>query len=125
MVNSPKTDPPNTTVEEKPVRGSSGVLGVSLCWLGVAVMVYVLSLGPVMRIVQDGFIPPGPRGMPTINFIITFYYPIQWAENEMPMLNRPMGMYLHLWAPKMFDSKGNPTPQHGAARSAKGQNNAP
>jgi hypothetical protein len=81
-----------------------GMLGVWLCYLGVAVMLYILSLGPVMMMVQNKSISPGSS---TFEVLDTFYHPLEWTVNKIPPLEHTIGMYLHLWAPKLFDRKGD------------------
>ena len=106
FVNTPTIEPSKAEVKDRPQRRSKDLIWVWLCWLPVIVALYLLSLGPVMMMLQNRVISPS---MPTITFIMTFYYPIDWAGNKIPMLKRPIGMYLHLWAPKLIDSKGNAT----------------
>jgi hypothetical protein len=84
-------------------KTSKDLLWVFLCWLAVVVVLYVLSLGPVMMMVQKKSISPFSS---TYHVIGTFYYPIEWAGRKVPMLKRPMGKYLHLWVPKLYDRKG-------------------
>jgi hypothetical protein len=91
-------------VQEEPVRSSKDLVWVSLCWLVVAVMLYVLSLGPVMMMVQNRVIS---LGSPTFVALGTFYRPLELTARKVPVLAHPIGVYLHLWAPKMFDRKGN------------------
>jgi hypothetical protein len=96
----------NGEVKEAPKRRLRDLVWIWLCWLGVAVMLYVLSLGPVVMMVQKGFISPA---IPENKFVRTFYYPIEWAGKKIPMLKHLMGKYLHLWAPKLYDRKGYST----------------
>jgi len=67
-------------------------------------MLYVLSLGPIMRMVQNEVIS---EGSPTFTFLGRFYRPIEWGVKEIPVLKRTIGMYVHMWAPKIIDRKGN------------------
>lgn len=67
-------------------------------------LLYILSLGPVAMLVEKGFIPTGSR---TSQLVGTIYQPIEWAASAIPLLNRPLGSYLHLWAPTLYDSKGH------------------
>ena len=34
------------------------------------------------------------------------YWPVEWACDNTP-LEKPLGFYWHLWAPRLYDSKGN------------------
>ena len=94
----------NVKAEECQERSSKGLLGVCLCWLAVIVMLYVLSLGPVMLMVQNKSFAPGSR---TFGVLYTFYQPIELTARKIPVVAHSIGMYLHLWVPKMFDRKGN------------------
>lgn len=94
----------NDEVEEKPQPRLRGDGWLWLCWLGVAVTLYVLSLGPVMTMVQNRFIS---LGSPTHEALGTFYQPVEWTNRKIPLLEHPIGVYLHLWAPKIFDRKGD------------------
>jgi len=70
----------------------------------VTVLLYIVSLGPVMMMVQNKVIS---QGSPTFTVLGTFYHPLEWASQNIPIIEHPIGMYLHLWAPKIFDRKGN------------------
>jgi hypothetical protein len=109
-VNAPKIDPSNAEVPHKRERSSRDVFWVILCWVGVAVMLYVLSLGPVMLVVQKKSISPFSS---TYHVLGTFYWPIEWAGKKIPMLKPPMGKYLHLWAPELYDRNGYSTGRFG------------
>ena len=89
--------------QERQERSPRGVLGVWLCWIAVAIMLYVLSVGPVMKItiMKIGSIPT-----PVSQFLIGFYKPLEWAYNN-TLLHRPLGMYYHLWIPSVIDGHRN------------------
>jgi hypothetical protein len=76
-----------------------------LWWLPVAVLLYYLSIGPAVFLVQRGFIA---RGSQTFQALVAFYTPLEAIDRRAPLIHKLLGMYLHLWAPERFDSKGNP-----------------
>ena len=71
-------------------------------WAAVLLVAYVLSIGPVVMMLDNGTIQ---RGGKIFNFVCRVYIPIIWAYDRTP-LHRPLGMYLHLWS-KRFDAKGD------------------
>ena len=73
-----------------------------LLWLSVALIVYVLSTGPILRLMRTNRIPTGSLGIKVVDVV---YRPFDWAE-KWPGLARPLGMYWHLWAPELYDSRG-------------------
>ena len=94
----------NDEVHEAPARSSRDLIWVWLCWLGVVVILYVLSSGPFLMLVQKKRISVGS---PTYQAVVTFYEPIEWAFDNIPPIRKALGMYAHLWAPDKFDGKGN------------------
>ncbi len=89
--------------QEGQQRSSRDVLWVWFCWLGLFVMLYVLSVGPVMKI-SDKMNISNPH--PAARFFTSFSKPLEWAYNE-TLLHKPLGLYYHLWIPSIIDSKGN------------------
>ena len=75
--------------------------GAIIVWPFVILILYVLSWGPVVRLGDKGYISPNNK------VIWKFYAPLDWASNNTP-LQRPLGMYLHLWVPKYYDKNGRP-----------------
>jgi hypothetical protein len=73
-----------------------------LLGLGVALVVYVLSTGPVLLLMRTGRTTAGSPGARLIQIV---YHPFDWAI-RVPMLDRPLGMYWHLWAPELYDGHG-------------------
>jgi hypothetical protein len=94
----------NDETQDHQRRSSKDLIWLWLCWLGLAVLLYVLSIGPAMRMVQNRFIP---LGSPIYEVLATFYWPMECSARKIPVLAHPIGVYLHLWAPRMFDRKGN------------------
>jgi hypothetical protein len=92
----------NGETQDGPERDSRGAVWVWLCWLGAIVLLYVLSTGPVIMMASKVVIRQGP----VIRVLIVVYWPVVWAYEETP-LHRPIGIYWHLWAPDICDSKGN------------------
>jgi hypothetical protein len=91
------TQPAEPTAEAKKSRG----LGRCIKWASAVVMLYLLSYGPVARMYDKGMI--GKTGTRVLKVI---YEPIGLAYDTTP-LKQPIGMYLHLWCPKHWDSWGN------------------
>ena len=81
--------------EAKPSRG----LGRYVAWGFLVVASYILSAGPVERI--RGGVFTAYCGQ----VIFKFYAPWRWAYIHTP-LQRPLGMYLHLWRPEIWDRHG-------------------
>ena len=88
----PSTAQPAPETDEKKSRG----LGSYVIWAFVAVMVYVLSSGPVMNAVLS------IRG---VWRVVVIYRPLGWAYWHTP-LRKPLGMYWHLWLPGLYDRDG-------------------
>ncbi len=75
-----------------------------ITWPCVALVLYVLSSGPVVRIGHNG----RPYGT-MFNSFLKIYGPLEWAYWETPF-HKPLGMYFHLWAPNRFDTNGDIAP---------------
>jgi hypothetical protein len=86
-----------TSTEER----SRGFASYSV-WAGVVVLAYFLSIGPfVMMEDKRGWRWSHPRWLDTL------YFPTSWAYTN-TRLHKPIGMYLHMWCPKPWDSNGYP-----------------
>jgi hypothetical protein len=70
-------------------------LGSYVVWAFVAVMVYVLSSGPVAK-----FHSPRHRVL-----VAYAYIPLTWLYFMTP-LKKPLGVYWHVWLPGEFDRNG-------------------
>jgi hypothetical protein len=68
-----------------------------IAWGFVAAVVYVLSSGPALLMSISGRLKEK---------VWIVYWPIDRAYFQTP-LHKPVGIYWHLWCPKLFDSKGN------------------
>jgi hypothetical protein len=62
-------------------------------------VLYVLSIGPVWMLMAKGNFSASGRSLDK------FYTPLKWAYLKTP-LHKPLGIYFHLWAPTMFDKRG-------------------
>jgi hypothetical protein len=98
-------DAAQPTADEKKSRG----LGSYVLWAFVAVMVYVLSSGPVIGFYgrqnwyRGQFISINPGGSLSWRHI---YAPLEAAYNR-TLLHRPLGMYWHLWCPDVWNKDGD------------------
>ena len=93
----------NGETQDEPERSFRGL--VWLCWLAGILVLYVLSTGPVLKMVHERMV----RGSPGSRFPIIFLRPMDWIGDK-PLLTRPIRVYWHLWVPEWYDSKGNPKP---------------
>lgn len=93
----------NAEAQEASARSSKDLIWVCLCWLALIVALYVLSIGPVMKI-TDKMNISNPH--PVARFFTTFYKPLELAYAK-TLLHKPLGLYYHLWIPGSIDSKGN------------------
>jgi hypothetical protein len=93
MGKSAETTAPN---EEKHSIPWTGIIA----WPFVILILYALSIGPVMMMVDKKSIPPR-----TDQILEKFYAPLDWAYSE-TLLHKPIGIYLHLWS-KRFDKNGD------------------
>jgi hypothetical protein len=91
-----KERPETTTpAEEK----ESANWWVFVLWPVVVLLLYVLSAGPVVMLLEQ-------KRISLNNPLLAVYEPLDWVDRN-TMLGRPFRMYLHLWAPNRFDAKGN------------------
>jgi len=73
--------------------------GALILWPFVILILYALSAGPVMKMMQNRRISFDNE------FVWKFYAPLDWAYMNTP-LRKPLGMYLHLWDSWHFDKNG-------------------
>ena len=92
-------DQAETTAKRKEGRG----VWTYVYWVGGILLLYVLSFGPYVRTWETGRFPWHDAGQ---RFLLIVYKPLSWAYVNTP-IHKPIGMYLHLWAPKMFDKNGD------------------
>lgn len=73
---------------------------IAVTWPGGLLILYLLSYGPVLRLQSRGGISR------TNEFVDEFYSP--WVEiYQTKSLQKPLGLYLHLWVPEWFDKNGD------------------
>jgi hypothetical protein len=90
--------PAETTTPDKTKHSIN--LGALILWPVVFLLFYALSFGPVVRMWDNTpFDSPNP-------IMFKFYSPVEWTY-ENTALHTPLGMYLHLWDPAMYDKNGN------------------
>jgi hypothetical protein len=89
---------PETTKPIKPKLPFSW--RVFICWLFVFFVLYVLGYGPVEMMAAKRHYRGGSV------LVREFYRPLRWVYNTTP-IHKPLGMYLHLWAPKYYDKNGD------------------
>jgi|ERR1043166_1407354 hypothetical protein len=95
-----ETAQPTPETDEKKSRG----LGSYVLRAFVAVMVYVLSSGPVLRFMVYC---PRPR-RDTVSYCYKIVYrPLDWAYAKTP-LSWPLGMYWHMWVPELMGPPDSP-----------------
>ena len=85
------------TAERKPGRGFWGYV----YWAGAILILYFLSLGPFVMMEEKGVWKN--RRPPLLD---SLYFPLGWAYMNTP-LQKPIGMYLHLWCPQRFANNGD------------------
>jgi hypothetical protein len=90
--------PPETKTPVGTKRSSGWWL--LIVWPLVILLLYVLSFGPVFLLFSKGSLSPRNK------FIFNLYHPLFWAHARTP-LRKPLGMYLHLWVPQIFDKNGD------------------
>jgi hypothetical protein len=95
----------NGETQDRPKASSRGASWGWIWWLGVIAAVYVLSIGPVAMMGEKKRIGPNTPGF---RVLVIVYAPVEWAAEKLPPVRRPLGMYLHLWVPSRWDSKGTP-----------------
>jgi hypothetical protein len=92
-----------TESQEQEKGRSRGVVGTWMFWLGCAVLIYVVSAGPAAMLFMEDSLGNGtPR-----RAVEVLYWPLACAYQK-TILHKPLGMYLHLWAPELFDRHGQP-----------------
>ena len=90
--------------DEKKSRG----LRRYVVWALVAVLVYVLSSGPVVMLMDQRQTKKfqksgGPIKMTLLDNVVGFIYtPIEWLYNT-DTFHKPLGKYWHLWTPRYND----------------------
>ena len=99
-----KTGRMNGEARDESEGSSRGAVWVWLCWLGGILVLYILSVGPVMLMQEKKLLRFGTSEWRVVQVV---YWPVELACEEDSFFRKPFFMYLHLWAPGRFDSKGN------------------
>jgi hypothetical protein len=102
FVNTFTIKPANAEVEDKPEKSSKGVLGIFVWSLAVVFVIYILCTGPFFMMIERSLLSNPAVARATVSI----YQPEFWAYKK-TLLHKPLGMYWHLWAPSVFDIKGN------------------
>jgi hypothetical protein len=84
----PSTDQPQTTSAE-PTEPRRGGLGTWLLWFLVALVTYVLSIGPAEKLVHAGIIP--------FSTALAVYSPLISVTKGCPPAKRLISWYIDLW----------------------------
>ena len=74
-----------------------------ILWLLVIPPVYLLSAGPVAMMQLNGCISPRSK------FVSQLYAPRGWVYRR-TALHKPLGIYMHLWVPGLFNKHGENPP---------------
>src|SRR5262245_57269326 len=74
-----------------------------LLWPFVILLIYLLSLGPVWKFLKRASVPNASSVVGTV--LKGIYWPWGWVYLHTP-LRKPLGLYMHVWAPDDFDAKG-------------------
>jgi hypothetical protein len=91
--------------EETPDAPQKSVLHACVIWLSwvlAAVGFYIFSLGPISRLAYSETLLATFRSDKAFDI---YFAPALWAYDNTP-LHRPIGMYMSLWLPGFFNSKG-------------------
>ena len=70
--------------DPRPPTGVGSIFGF-LMW---APVLYLLSIGPIVRLVEDGYLPRDP--------VAAAYAPVSWLHENTP-LAKPLEWYAALW----------------------------
>jgi hypothetical protein len=81
-----------TTTEEKSSRSYRGFV----LWPYVIVVLYALSYGPALLLIDKSIIDPK---------WLSVYRPL-WFTLDAIHLDRPFGVYMHLWCPSLYRRDG-------------------
>lgn len=88
-------------------RGSGGaaVLVVLIVGLGLLPLVYTLSIGPVILMVDRNWI--GKEWMPALE---TTYWPLEWTSNNVPIVGPAIMAYAEWWQDRQQATPVNSVP---------------
>jgi hypothetical protein len=94
-------DEPTQSAQPTEEVSRSGGRAHYLGWAFMMVVLYVLSFGPFYLTAVNRRLTPAWAGVASV-----VYNPWQWAYYKTP-LHKPLGWYMHLWCPRVFDKKGD------------------
>jgi hypothetical protein len=77
-----------------------------ILWPSVVFLLYVLSFGPVVRMRWNAPESWYFEGNRKEEFQRISYEPLWWVYERTP-LHKPLGIYLHFWAPDAFNKNGD------------------
>lgn len=103
MTTPPNHAPQRTAVETHATTPDEGKHSFNwgwIMWPVVVLLVYSLSIGPVLMLDLK-------NRLPRPKIVWRFYYPVRWAYFKSPILHKPLGMYLHLWVPDYVAKNGD------------------
>jgi hypothetical protein len=89
---------------DAPETKSQGAGWGWLWWVSLLPVLYVLSTGPILMMIEKRLIVPGP---PLDTVLRTIYMPVGWAYMNTP-LRKPLGKDWHLWGPSYYSREGKP-----------------
>jgi hypothetical protein len=72
-----------------------------ILWPFLTLLLYVLSFGPVLTMLASNRLDPSVE-----DALKTVYYPV-WMAYSQTLLHKPLGVYMHLWVPKVIDKNGD------------------
>jgi hypothetical protein len=85
----------NSGMEDKSKRSGAAAALLLGAVLVLLPMLYVLSIGPVARMLEDGWISKSWE--PTLE---SAYFPVIWAVDTSPAVDSVMTNYMHMWVPR-------------------------
>jgi hypothetical protein len=93
----------SNTAEAESDSSPNSVTWRWLWWLFISLLLYIVSTGPIIMLEERNIIASGGLTQQVIECV---YGPLGWVVKRTP-LQKPLGMYWHLWAPGLFNSKGD------------------
>ncbi len=103
MAEDHQTGHVNADNEPEPESTSRGDGWFWLCCFGIILALYILSSGPFWLLVDKKIIRLGTAGYRAAAVV---YWPMGYACDA-TLLRKPLFLYWHMWAPGLFDGKGN------------------
>ena len=83
-------------MEDKPTKRSGTVIVIALAAVLVVLsMLYALSMGPALWMINHGWLDPTWAASP----VAVAYRPLQWVENRVPIIGPTIATYTDWWLP--------------------------